>query len=99
MVFRAPGGELFIWVNDAYYPWTYLYRPTHKTVEIAFQGLLVNPSGTYIWKTAATVAFSLPNYGSRPSGTIDAHLIEIPGGIRFRSNNYEQDKSLIEITW
>jgi hypothetical protein len=25
-VFRAPGGELFIWVNDAYYPWHYLVR-------------------------------------------------------------------------
>jgi hypothetical protein len=98
-VFRAPGGELFIWVNDAYYPWHYLYRPQDKTVEIAFQGLLVNRSGTYIWKTAESEAFSSRDY-SRPSRhAIDAHLEEIPNGIRFRSNNYKQDQATIEIAW
>jgi len=25
-VFRAPGGELFIWIEDAFYPWHYLYN-------------------------------------------------------------------------
>jgi hypothetical protein len=98
-VFRAPGGELFIWVNDAYYPWEYLYRPQGKTVEIVFQGLLVNRSGTYIWKTAESDAFSSRGYSEPSRHAIDAHLEEIPNGIRFRSNNYKQDHAAIEITW
>jgi hypothetical protein len=98
-VFRAPGGEMFIWIGDAYYPWHYLYRPQEKTVEIAFQGLLVNRSGIYIWKTKETEAFSSTNYSGASRSTIDAHLVEIPNGIKFRSNNYEQDEAIIEITW
>src|SRR5262249_33502251 len=95
-VFRAPGGELLIRIGDASYDWTYLYRPDKKTVEIAFQGLLVNRSGEYIWKTADSEAFSSTGY-SRSSNTIDAHLELIPNGIRFRSNNYDQDQAAIEI--
>ncbi len=98
-VFRAPGGEFFIWVNDAYYPWHYLYRPQQGTVEIAFQGLLVNRSGTYIWQTKETEAFSLTGY-RRPMGRpIDAHLVVKPNSLKFRSNSYEQDKAVIEISW
>lgn len=98
-VFRAPGGELFIWVNDAYYPWEYLYRPRQKTVEIAFQGLLVNSSGTYIWQTKETEAFSLTDYRRLKGSIIDAHLVVKSNGIIFRSGSYEQDKSMIEISW
>jgi len=98
-VFRAPGGELFIWVRDAYYPWEYLYRPHQGTVEIAFQGLLVNRSGTYIWQTKETEAFSVINYHRPSRNSIDAHLVMKPNGISFRSNNYEQDQSTIDISW
>jgi hypothetical protein len=98
-VFRAPGGELFIWIGDAYYPWEYLYRPQEKTVEIAFQGLLVNRAGTFIWKTKESEAFSSINYGGVPRNTSDARVVEIPNGIEFRSNSYEQDKAVIEVTW
>jgi hypothetical protein len=98
-VFRAPGGELFIWVNDAYYPWEYLYRPQHKTVEIEFQGLLVNASGTYIWQTKETEAFSSINYHTLLGSRVDAHLVVVPNGIKFRSNSYEQDGAMIEISW
>ena len=98
-VFRAPGGEMFVWISDAYYPWQYLYRPQKKTVEIAFEGLLVNRSGTYIWKTKETEAFSLNDYSGPSTNTEDAHLVEIPNGIKFRSSSYEQDEAIIEITW
>lgn len=98
-VFRAPEGELFIWVNDAYYPWTYLYRPKQKTVEIAFQGELINRSGTYIWETTETEAFSLTDYHRLKGSTIGAHLVVKPNGIMFRSASYEQDQSIIEISW
>jgi len=98
-VFRAPEGELFIWIRDAYYPWQYIYRPQEKTVEIAFQGLLVNRSGDYIWKTKENVAFSLPGY-QRPSGsTVDTHVIVKPNSIRFRSGSYERDNAMIEVSW
>lgn len=97
-VFRAPGGELFIWISDAYYPWHYIYRPREKTVEIAFQGLLVNRSGDYIWKTKENVAFSLPDY-RRPGNTVDTHVVVKPNSIKFRSENYEQDQAMIEIRW
>jgi hypothetical protein len=98
-VFRAPTGEMFIWISDAYYPWQYLYRPQEKTVEIAFQGLLVNRSGTYIWKTTETEAFSLINSKGASRTTIDAHLVESANGIKFRSNSYKRDEAIIEITW
>jgi hypothetical protein len=96
-VFRAPGGELFIWVSDAYYPWQYLYDPQTKTIAIAFQGLLVNRAGTYIWQTNETEAFSLNDH----SGLVkpEAHLVETPNGIQFRSNNYDKDGAVIEVTW
>ncbi|MGH9788891.1 MAG: hypothetical protein ACRD4U_09350 [Candidatus Acidiferrales bacterium] len=98
-VFRAPGGEFFIWVNDAHYPWHYLYRPQQGTVEIAFQGLLVNRTGAYIWQTKETEAFSLTHY-RRPRGApIDARSEVKPNSIKFRSNSYGVDKAMIEISW
>src|ERR1700722_4550322 len=98
-VFRVPGGELFMWINDAYYPWEYLYRPQHETVEIEFQGLLVNASGTYIWQTKETVAFSSVNYHTLSGSRVDAHVVVGPNGIKFRSNSYGQDGAMIEISW
>jgi hypothetical protein len=98
-VFRAPGGELFIWVSDAYYPWHYLYRPKLGTVEIAYQGLLVNRSGKFIWQTNETEAFSLRDYYRPGTSPVEAHLIVKPNGIKFWSNSYEQDGSIIDITW
>jgi hypothetical protein len=98
-VFRSPGGELFIWVRDAFYPWEYLYRPKQGTVEIAFQGLLVSREGKYIWLTRETEAFSLTGYRRQSDTTIDAHLVVKPNGITFRSESYEQDGSIIDVTW
>jgi hypothetical protein len=98
-VFRAPGGELFIWVSDAYYPWHYLYRPKLGTVEIAYQGELVNHFGKFIWQTNETEAFSLQDYHRPGTSTVDSHLVVKPNGIKFRSNNYSDDASLIDITW
>jgi hypothetical protein len=57
-VFRAPGGQLFMRVND----WTYLVRPDRARVEVAFQGLLVTRSGEFAWQTNATEAYSLTHY-------------------------------------
>jgi hypothetical protein len=62
VVFRAPGGELFVRVNDAPYPWDYLVRPKEATVEIAFQGLLVTHAGEYIWQTKESEAYSQTSY-------------------------------------
>lgn len=98
-VFRGPSGELFIWVRDAFYPWEYLYRSKQGTFEIAFQGLLVSREGKYIWLTRETEAFSLTGYRRQSDTTIDAHLVVKPNGIAFRSENYQQDGSIIDITW
>lgn len=98
-VFRAPGDELFIWISDAYYPWHYIYRPQEKTVEIAFQGLLVNRSGDYIWKTKENVAFSLSGCRSPNGSTVDTHVVVTSNSIRFRSASYERDKAMIEVSW
>jgi hypothetical protein len=98
-VFRAPGGEFFIWVSDAYYPWHYIYRPKLGTVEIAYQGELVNRSGKFIWLTNETEAFSLQDYYRPGTSTVDAHLVVKPNGIKFWSNSYAQDGSIIDMTW
>jgi hypothetical protein len=103
-VFRAPGGELFIWINDAYYPWEYLVRPQQGTVEIAFQGLLVTRSGEYVWRTKDTEAFSQTNYRvphERPAYETDEdrRVVVGPNSVKFRSRNYEQDKAMIEVVW
>jgi hypothetical protein len=98
-VFRAPGGELFIWVQDAYYPWDYLYRPQQKIVEVAFQGLLVNRSGEFIWKTTNTEAFSLPAYRIPNDKAHTEHVDVQENLIKFHSFSYERDNATIEVSW
>lgn len=103
-VFRAPGGELFIWINDAHYPWEYLVRPQQSTVEIAFQGLLVTRSGEYVWRTKDTEAFSKTNYrvphGRSAYETDEDRRVDVgPNSVKFRSRSYEQDKAMIEVSW
>jgi toxin ParE1/3/4 len=102
-VFRAPGGELFIWINDAGYPWHYLVRPDDATVETAFQGLLVTRAGKYVWQTNETVAFSRTYYHDqkpRRYKTIEeTHVIVTPNSVEFRSNNYDRDKAMMKVSW
>jgi hypothetical protein len=102
-VFRAPSGELFVWVNDARYPWHYLVRPREATVETAFQGLLVTKEGKYIWQTNETEAFSQTFYRNRRpvSGKQkeEGRAIVKPNSVKFRSNDYDKDKSMIEVRW
>ena len=103
-VFRAPGGELFIWISDAYYPWEYLVRPNQGTVEIAFEGLLVTRSGEYVWQTKEMEAFSQTGYrvaserGAYETDE-DRRVIVSQNSVKFRSRSYEQDKAMIEVSW
>lgn len=98
-VFRAPGGELFIWVDNPSDFWKYLYRPKQKTVEMADDALLTDRSGTDIFFTHDSVAFSLTDYRRPTEETIDAHLAVRPNGITFRSNRYEDEKAMVEVSW
>jgi hypothetical protein len=102
-VFRAPGGELFVWVNDAPYPWHYLVRPKQRIVETAFQGLLVTRSGKYIWQTKEAEAFSQTYYrDKKPKGEKmkeGSRVIVKPDSVKFRSNDYNKDKAMIEVRW
>ncbi len=100
-VFRAPGGELFLWVDDGDYPWAYLYRPKQGTVEIAFEGLLVSRSGTYIWQTKETEAFSLADYrdpAERPTYTRPIESVT-PNSITFRSENLSIKYAIVQVSW
>jgi hypothetical protein len=104
VVFRAPGGELFVRVNDAPYPWDYLVRPKEATVETAFQGLLVTRSGEYVWQTKESEAFSQTSYRKpRPPSEWekeeDRRVIVKPNSVTFRSTDYKKDKAMIEIRW
>jgi len=102
-VFRAPGGELFVWVNDAGYPWHYLVRPREATVETAFQGLLVTRAGKYVWQTNETEAFSQTYYRDRKRENDKqergARVIVKPNSVKFRSNDYDKDQAMIEVHW
>jgi hypothetical protein len=102
-VFKAPGGELFIWVNDAPYAWTYLIRPKEAVREVAFQGLLVTRKGEFIWQTNNTEAFSLTSYRTpQPSKwekPDETHVIVTPNSVKFRSLDYNKDKAMIEVRW
>lgn len=90
-VFRAPGGELFVWVNDAKYPWRYLVHPKEGFSETAFQGMLVTRSGEYIWRTKETEALSetyyrRPEYIEREKK--DGKLVVVSSGsLKFQSND------------
>ena len=104
VVFRAPGGELFVRVNDAPYPWDYLVRPKEATVEIAFQGLLVTRAGEYIWQTKESEAYSQTSYRvPRPPSEWekeeDRRVIVKPNSVTFRSTDYKKDKAMIEVRW
>ena len=87
VVFRAPRGELFIRVKEYE---TYLVRPDLRTVEIAFQGLLVTPSGEYVWRTKEREAFSKTDYRApRQPGPYDPKEEErrvtvTPNSVKFR---------------
>lgn len=99
-VFRAPGGQLFIRVND----WTYLVRPQEAKVEGVFQGLLVATSGEYVWLTKENEAYSLTNYRiaappSKWDHEEDMRVIVKPKSVTFRSNNYSKNKAMIEVIW
>lgn len=103
-VYRSPGEELFIWIDDGVYPWTYLIRPREAIRETAFQGLLVNRSGENIWETNETEAFSLTHYRTpeKPSPyerEDDRRVIVTPHSVKFRSVSYNKDKAMIEISW
>ncbi len=103
VVFRAPGGELFVHVGDAPYPWTYLVRPREATVETAFQGLLVTRGGEYVWRTKEGEAFSDLSYRVRVRGPYhdpEAERVAVgTNSLKFRSNDYEKDGAWIEVSW
>jgi hypothetical protein len=104
VVFRAPGGQLFVVVNDAPYPWTYLVRPAEAIVETAFQGLIVTRSGEDIWKTKEVEGFSPTHYRTPKSSAgedkkEDKRVIVKPNSVTFRSNDYKKDKAMIEVRW
>lgn len=99
-VFRAPAGQLFIRVND----WTYLVRPKEATVEVAFRGLLVTPSGEWVWETKETEAYSKiyyrdPTQPSKWEREEDRRVIVKPNSVIFRSVAFKRNKALIEVRW
>jgi hypothetical protein len=107
-VFRSPGGEMFVWVNDAPYPWHYLVRPQEATVETAFQGLLVTRSGKYVWQTNETEAFSRTSYRDKnyrdkrreaSKGLEEKHVIISQNSVKFPSNDYDKDRAMVEVRW
>jgi hypothetical protein len=97
-VFQSPTGELFVWVIDAPYPWKYLVRPKERTVETAYQGMLLTQGGEFIWRTKETEAVSDIGYRSesklrQKDGT---KPLEIKSqSIKFQSN--ESDDIWIEV--
>jgi len=104
VVFRAPGGQLFVRINDEAYPWTYLVHPKEASVETAFQGLIVTRSGEYIWNTKETEGFSqtyyrTPQPPSEWEKKEDKLVIVKSNSVTFRSNDYKQNKAMIEVRW
>lgn len=104
VVFRAPGGQLFVRVSDAPYPWDYLVHPREAIVETAFEGLIVTRSGDYIWQTKETEGFS-PTYYRTPTPPAewikeeDRRVFVKPNSVTFRSNDYDKTKAMIEVRW
>ena len=98
VVFRAPGGELFVHLDEGLFPWTYLVRPQQATVETAFQGMIVTRSGKFIWETKETEGFSQTWYRApKPSEGKPAEIK--PNSVTFRSVDYDKDKAMIEVRW
>lgn len=87
-VFRSPTGELFVWVNDAKYPWHYLIRPVQLTAETAYQGMLVTRNGKFIWETTEKEALSDTSYRkTKASKSDNTKIIRQKKSIRFQSND------------
>jgi hypothetical protein len=86
-----------------WYPWHYLVRPQEARVEIAFRGLLVTKSGKYIWQTKETEAFSLTDYRNRKWEEYEPEeskrVTVTPNSFKFRSNDYKEDRAMIEVRW
>jgi hypothetical protein len=104
VVFRAPGGQLFVRINDARYEWSYLVRPKEATVETAFQGLIVTREGEFIWRTKETEGFSAIQYQNpRPPSEWEKpeekRVIVKPNSVTFRSTDYDKTKAMIEVRW
>ena len=103
-VFRAPGGQLFVWVNDEPSAGRYLVRPREATVETVFQGLLVTGSGKWVWQTKESEAFSLTYYREPRKladyeRAEDKKVIVKSNSVTFRSNDYKRNKGVIEVSW
>lgn len=104
VVFRAPGGQLFVRINDAPYAWDYLVHPKEAIVETAFQGLIVNRAGEFIWQTKETEGFSAIQYRNpkplrewdKPE---DKRVIVKPNSVTFRATDYDKTKAMIEVRW
>ncbi|HRH44102.1 MAG TPA: WG repeat-containing protein [Pyrinomonadaceae bacterium] len=90
-VFSSPTGELFVWVNDAKYPWHYLIRPIQLTAETAYQGMLVTRNGKLIWETKEKEALSDTSYRkivpTKESKSDTTKIIRQKKLIRFQSND------------
>ena len=97
-VFRAPGGELFLHLGEGLFPWHYLIRPQQATVETAFQGMIVNRAGQFIWETKDTEGFSQTWYRVPKSSDRKPAGIK-PNSVTFRSIDYDKDKAMIEVRW
>jgi WG repeat protein len=100
VVFRAPGGQLFVRVND----WSYLVRPKEATVETVFQGLIVTRAGEFIWQTKETEGFSAIQYQNpRPPSEWEKsegrRVIVTPNSVTFRATDYDKTKAMIEVRW
>ena len=100
VVFRAPGGQLFMRIND----WTYLVRPNEKIVEGVFQGLLVTRSGQFVWETKeregfSTTSYRVPDPPSQWDTEEERRVVVKPNSVRFRSTDYERDRAMIEVRW
>jgi hypothetical protein len=102
VVFRAPGGQLFVRINDAGFEWSYLVHPKEAIVETAFQGLIVNRAGEFIWQTKETEGFSAIQY-QNPKPLQEWEKRENkratvkPDSVTFRAN--DRTKAMIEVRW
>lgn len=90
-VFQSPTGELFVWVNDAKYPWHYLIRPNQLTVETAYEGMLITRNGKYIWETKEKEALSDTSYrntvSTKENESDNTKIIKQKKLIKFPSND------------
>ena len=100
VVFRAPGGQLFVRVDDS----TYLVHPKEAIVETAFRGLIVTRGGQFIWETNETEGFSAIQYQNpKPPSAWEKpenkRVILKPNSVTFRASDYGKTKAMIEVRW